>query len=397
MSTTNSYPAQETSHDQIRALYLPADIANDVNRIFEVIRNTDTNAVIIDVKDDLGLLASDLKVPGAKTSSVRNLSKTISVLKKKGIYAIARIVTFKDPERTDLCYKREDGKVWVDRERKKWLNPYLQTTTDYLLDISKRAALLGFDEIQYDYIRFSNTKKGSPMPSYSEIDRRKIINSFLRKATEMLHKLHVKVSVDVFGCIVEGATDSSADLNAAILGQDYVQISKIVDYICPMIYPSHFPNYSMQIPFPDGSPYETVYKFLKLSNKMLQKAKGPHAIVRPYLQAFSATWMKKFVTYTAKEIVAQINATYDSGHQQWALFNFNPNFTYPKLSYEKPEYAVSDIVDKVYVISLDRTLERYSFVSEQLKNANISLKKFSAIDGYTLTFQDVNNKSVIQI
>ena len=124
-----------------------------------------------------------------------------------------------------------------------WLNPYNREVQKYLIKLAKKAIKAGFDEVQYDYIRFSAYK------SLNETDiaenfiiksKVEIINDFLKKATKKVHKHGGKISADVFGCIIPYLFSGWED-NAAVLGQDYEKIAAIVDYICPMVYPSHFP------------------------------------------------------------------------------------------------------------------------------------------------------------
>lgn len=151
-----------------------------------------------------------------------------------------------------------------------------------------------------------------------------IIEKFLRNAKKALQPLNTKISVDVFGCIIEGAVSSKAEANAVVLGQNYINIASIVDYVCPMIYPSHFGVNSMEIKKPDLEPYNVIYKVLKLSEKMLKDAGKPELQqkVRPYLQAFTAKWLKNgYQVYSKEQIEEQIKATTDAGLNQWSLFN----------------------------------------------------------------------------
>lgn len=311
---------------EIRAIYVAANVS-DIQNLIETAKKFCANAVIIDIKNDFGKTTCDLGIIGSETikKPIVDMSEKIQTLKKNGLYTIARIVAFKDFVRNDLCIKNADGSIWIDKEETQWLNPYDEKTKNYLLDISIKTARLGFDEIQYDYIRFSsylndNIELGKLSKIYSKCD---IINIFLADAIKLLHNEKVSVSVDVFGCIIDGATNSLALKNSKILGQDYVKIATIVDYICPMIYPSHFPSKSMGIEKPDLSPYDVIYNALKLSEKMLKNA-GKNkkiAIVRPYLQAFTAKWLKEYQIYSQKQIDEQIKAVYDVGLYQWSLFN----------------------------------------------------------------------------
>lgn len=326
----------ENADAGIRAVYIAANLS-DVSSIINQAKKLRANAVIIDIKDDFGKLTCEMKVPGAqvKNNPISDITEKLKILKKNGCYTIARIVSFKDFVRNDLAIKKLDGSVWRDKEKTEWLNPYNKEVHKYLIDISREAGKLGFDEIQYDYIRFSSyitRDKDIDSKEFDQtISRCDIINDFLKSAQKVLKPLNVKISVDVFGCVIEGAiAPASAAENSAILGQDYVSIADIADYVCPMIYPSHFAPNSMNIAKPDLEPYKVIYRALKLSEEMLKEAGRPdlQQKVRPYLQAFTAKWLKNghYQTYSSKQVQEQINATNDAGLKQWSLFNSSGSY-----------------------------------------------------------------------
>jgi hypothetical protein len=175
-----------------------------------------------------------------------------------------------------------------------------------------------------DYCRF---------PAASDIDaadfgdtggrsRTQAILDFAQMAVDELHPYGVKVSVDVYGTII------NSDVDAQIVGQDYVGLSKIIDVICPMVYPSHYADGSMGLDIPDLLPYDTIYKAMELSNNRLDEIpSGEHrALVRPWLQDFTATWLSNYLTYTGKERGEQIQGAYDAGVSQWLLWDPSNNY-----------------------------------------------------------------------
>lgn len=308
----------------IKSIYVGQ--VDDVVSAVKLAKSFGANAVIIDVKDDLGMVTFDMDVPMIEKAPhcMSNISEKINELKKNGIYTIARIVAFKDRVRNDLSIKSRDGSIYIDKEKNQWLDPYNHKVWEYLIKISEESVKVGFNEIQFDYLRFSSYLKNDY--DNSEINpsqRCKIILQFLKCACSVINKMGANVSVDVFGCIVEGATDTSASKNSSILGQDYIELVKIVDYVCPMIYPSHFPLKSMGIDNPDLDPYDTVYKFIVLSNKMLDSISNKKAVIRPYLQAFTAKWLPVYQKYGRKQVCKQIRAVTDAGLRQWGLFDFS--------------------------------------------------------------------------
>lgn len=327
---TTKKKTEEEKVSELGAIYIASNLS-DVDATMKLARRMKANAVIIDIKDDFGRITCDLGVDKAPKAHrlIKDISKKLQTLKDNGFYTIARIVSLKDSSRRDLCIKNPDKSVWFDKEKMAWLDIYNPAVQDYLLEISKKAVELGFDEIQYDYMRFSTYTPKDDLEQNSNKDKKfqkpsrcEIINEFLKKARDVLHAMGAKMSVDVFGYVIEGAGKTPAEQNSEILGQDYVAILEIADFVCPMIYPSHFEKDSMGIEKPDLEPYKVILKVLEFSNKMIEKAgRGKlKSRVRPYLQAFTAGWLKWHIKYSNKEINEQIQATKDSGLKQWSLF-----------------------------------------------------------------------------
>ncbi|MDR3030900.1 MAG: putative glycoside hydrolase, partial [Holosporales bacterium] len=210
-----------------------------------------------------------------------------------------------------------------------WLNPYDKRSWEYIVNIAKKAAEIGFDEIQFDYVRFSPYKNenivlGNLAKTVSKIE---IINQFFDYAIKELHPLGVKVSVDAFGCIIPETLGNDTKISSANLGQDYISLAKKVDYICPMIYPSHWPIGSLGTKYPDLAPYQIVYNSMKKAIES-SKSSGAKAIIRPWAQAFTASWLqaRAYQKYTKKQINEQIKAVYDVGLIEWSLWNPRANY-----------------------------------------------------------------------
>ena len=310
---------------EIRGIYVGA--SNDILEKLERAKNLNVNAVVIDIKDDFGDVTCDLGDPELQYElHIRNIKKLLADLKAKGIYTIARIVTFKDKSEyliNDFLIKNSDGSTYVDKEKMSWINPYNRAVREYIAKIAIAAAKIGFDEIQFDYIRLSQYKSleatsiGKKLKEKSKIQ---IINEFLDFVVKRLHRLGVKVSADVFGCIIPCSLDQLSSQSSKNIGQDYVAISKRADFICPMIYPSHWPLESLKVKFPDLEPGKVVKRSMSYSNKALgadfQKA-------RPWLQAFSASWLKKgtWQKYKMSQIQEQVDALRKLGIKQFCLWN----------------------------------------------------------------------------
>ncbi|MDD5021536.1 MAG: putative glycoside hydrolase [Endomicrobiaceae bacterium] len=287
--------------------------------IDNLLENTELNAVVIDVKEIDGAIAiRGLNNDLAFSKSVPNPEDYVKLLKEKNIYTIARIVVFRDDtmprKRPDMAVKTPEGKLWEDYRKITWLDPYNQDARDYVLDIAEKTADIGFDEIQFDYIRFpsdGNTKMCRYQVPRSTTTAYLEIVEFLKQAKERLGPKGIKTSVDVFGL----TTTETGDMG---IGQKIVEMTKYIDYVSPMIYPSHYAKGEYGISDPNKEPYRTVYIALQGAKKRIPVEK-----LRPWLQDFSM----KGVKYGPQQIKEQIQACFDSGVETWMLWNASCRYT----------------------------------------------------------------------
>lgn len=315
----------------VKGVYVPAGTAGSgkIDDLMTLAASTEVNAFVIDVKGDNGRISYQMnqemvKKIGANTHTIKDIKSLIKKLKSNKIYLIARIVAFKDPyladKRHDFAIKNKDGTLYQDNNKQHWVNPYNKEVWKYLVGVASQAAKDGFDEIQFDYIRFS-TGEAMKKVDFGEAAKHKskeqIITEFTKYACEKLHPLGVYVSADVYGAIINSAIDSS------IVGQNYQSMARYLDYICPMIYPSHFGEGNYGIKYPDTKPYDLIYKVLtKSEEKLNQLPNGTRrAGVRPWLQDFTANWITHHIEYGPDEVRAQINGVYDAGYGEWMLWN----------------------------------------------------------------------------
>ncbi|MDF2542679.1 MAG: putative rane protein [Herbinix sp.] len=320
-----------------KGIYVTSKVAgaSGMNDLIQLVETTEINAMVIDVKDDYGKITYEMdsklaKETNAITRDIKDMKTLVQTLKDKNIYLIARIVAFKDPhlaeQRQDLAIRNPDGTLFRDNRNECWVNPYKKEVWDYLMDIATRAAAIGFDEIQFDYIRFS-TGKGMSEVDFGEEAKDKtkedIILEFTKYAYERLKPLGVFVSADVYGTII------SSKIDAGLVGQNYIEMAKYLDYICPMIYPSHFGEGNYGIQYPDLEPYQIIKKVLTASKmKLTEIPEGEHrADVRPWLQDFTASWLKNHKVYGADEIKEQIAGVYGAGYSEFILWNAACNYT----------------------------------------------------------------------
>lgn len=323
---------------KVKGIYMTGNtVANTerFNKLIELVNTTELNAVVIDVKDDTGLMTyssslPEVKFTGAnKNARIKDINAVMKILKENNIYAIARIVTFKDRTAGDkyanLAVKNTSGGIWRDRHGMSWLNPYNKDSWNYIVDIAEEAAAKGFNEVQFDYVRFptdGNTKIIDYGGSAAGKSKAEAIAEFLSYGRDRLSKKGVVVSADVFG-LVTTATDDMR------IGQHLESIARSVDVICPMVYPSHYGKGSYGVAEPDFEPYKIVNRSMTIAQERIDAIRDVNrkAVLRPWLQDFTATYLKKYKRYGPAEVRAQIDATYDAGAEEWLLWNAGNYFT----------------------------------------------------------------------
>jgi hypothetical protein len=327
----DSSPLQEP----IRGIYVtaPSTKSPHFNPLFLQVKNSELNAMVIDIKDDHG----NLTFTPPKNSPYFTVSRPyitnprglIQTLEANQIYPIARIVVFKDsvlPASKPNCSFKTSSGIWRNNRGDAFTNPYLKEVWDYNIGMAILAANLGFKEIQFDYVRFPEKfeafeskltyQKGSQYTS-----RIMAITEFVKYAREKLKSYHVKISVDVFG-------NATVIPEAPGIGQNFSNIAQNVDIISAMIYPSHWANNMFGIRKPDLEPFRLVQEYAKIENKRLKALPSP-PISRPWLQDFSAPWLGKgnYKTYGKKEVEDQIRALHSQGINEYLLWNGSSRYT----------------------------------------------------------------------
>ncbi len=328
---------------QIKGIYVSGNRAgsDQLDDLIELCKRTEINAMVIDVKSDHGHLTfavdnNIIKQAGIIPQSVpiKDIRALMARLQENNIYPIGRIVTFKDniirETHPEYMVTKKNGHFYQSNEpgnqKATWLNPYNKEVWEYILNIAREAAAVGFKEIQFDYIRFHEGMYESEIDfGEASIGKNKtqIISEFTKYIVEELHKEGVFVSADVFGAII------TSQLDADTVGQDYVEMARYLDFICPMVYPSHYADGSFGIENPDLDPYQILLGSMLASNMQLKEiGEEEHkAIVRPWLQDFTASWMRHHQVYGPDQIREQIDGVYDAGLDQWLLWNASNRYT----------------------------------------------------------------------
>jgi len=310
-----------------------------MRQILELARTTEINTVIIDVKNAYGDLSykTDVKlakqVGAHKSRTIVDIDKFIKNLKDEGLYTIARIAVFKDDRLAksfdQYALKTIDGKVWRSREKLAWVDPFEKKVHEYVADIALDAASHGFDEINFDYVRF-------PVKSdllYSNIsnkqNRIKAISSFLDTANNRLRSYNVYTSVDTYGyaCWNKGDTN---------IGHTIQSLSKHADYIAPMLYPSGFGAGILGYNNPTDHNFEIINKSIKAG---LKRADVSPNRFRPWLQSFKDYGFDgKF--FRSKEVSQQIKGAEQASCSGWMLWNPSSRFSSKGLQDVRLPYPV---------------------------------------------------------
>jgi hypothetical protein len=285
-----------------------------------LIKNTEINALVIDIKGDRGNVSFESSTPLAaevgaqKIITIKDINSLVSDLHAKGIYVIARIVVFKDDPlasaKPDLAVKTAAGEIWKDKEGLAWPNPFSKMVWDYNINLAVEAARAGFDEIQFDYVRFPDAPGlAYPMPNTEE-NRVGAISGFLTEARKRLIPYNVFLAADIFGYASWNADDTH-------IGQKLENLTEVLDYISLMLYPSGFkfgiPGYRN----PVQHPREIVYISLE---KAKQRTGLPAMRFRPWLQAFQDYAFDRR-SFQDEQIRAQIDAADNFGSDGWMLWN----------------------------------------------------------------------------
>ncbi|WP_373231064.1 putative glycoside hydrolase [Cohnella sp.] len=321
----------------IRAIYVSSYVANSqrIKELIDLVNRTELNAMVLDINS--GILLSSVAhrnntpifAPSTKKSA-NHFRQVIQKLKNHHIYLIARITAFKDPDLASRVpawtLKQKNGTVWRDRSGTAWIDPFRQEAWKYKMDMAEYAAELGFDEVQFDYVRFpENGSKVDAEVTYANPQgwtKSEAIRRFLHRASIRCHKKGIRMSADVFGMVGSLTNDMG-------IGQSWNLIAKEVDVISPMIYPSHYSKGTWGIDNPDLSPGPIITHALRDAAKYNKKLKGKGietAKVRPWLQAFTAGWLDPHQKYGAAQIREQIQAARNAGFNSYMLWNSSSRY-----------------------------------------------------------------------
>src|SRR5712691_12845820 len=312
----------------IKALYVNA-WAFGSSKLWQLVRladETEINAFVIDVKDDTGCLLYPSAVPTAQEiganacTRAKDARARLDTLVAHGIYPIARFVVAKDPllaeHKPEWSVQHRDGGLWRDRIGMAWVDAYNDSVWIYAAQLAREAVKLGFQEVQFDYVRFPDEPRErletavfpARRPGQSQRDAVRAHITFLR---DRIRPLGAPVTFDIFGL----TASATGDLGIGQVWEDFIAVA---DVVLPMVYPSHYYRGAYGFERPNAEPYRVVRMALREALDR-SRPRGSSAEIRPYLQAF--TLGRRLPRYTPFEIREQIRAAEELGITSWVLWN----------------------------------------------------------------------------
>ena len=332
--------------DSVKTIYMTACVAGTTDfrqDLVDLVDETEINSIIIDIKDFSGTISFETDLLGSEGTGCKasNMKGFIEELHAKGIYVIGRITVFQDPLYTkahpELAVKKaSDGSVWKDHKGLSFIEVGAKPYWEYIVDLSKESYAIGFDELNFDYVRFpsdGNMKdiyfpfSESKINANPESGKADALKEFFSYLHDELDELGVKTSADLFGM----TTTNTDDLN---IGQILEYALPYFDFIAPMVYPSHYPKTFHGYADPNDYPYEVIEFSMGTAvdrvNAMKNSSTTPDSIkevlstdqLRPWLQDFDYGG-----DYGPTEVREQIQATYDVGLDSWMLWAPSNRYT----------------------------------------------------------------------
>lgn len=333
-------PVKVVSHiktpEHVKAIYMSSWVAGTPSvreNLIKLIEDTELNAVVIDVKDNTGVLSWE--------GRIRDIDELIEELHAKNIYVIARIAAFQDPayiERNpgSAVTNINTGKIWRDRKGEPWVDTGSVAMWEYLGSLGKETYARGFDELNYDYIRFptDGDLKAMRFPISGErglTDKRTIVRDFYKYLHETFSPLGIPISGDVFGIITTNANETKT------LGQDMGDALLYFDYVAPMVYPSHFYAGTAGYANPAAHPGPIISYSMGGAVAIIESMASSTGMSTSSLAAKLRPWYQDFdmgATYTAEMVRAQITAGEKLNIRSWMLWDPANKYTPSALKVE---------------------------------------------------------------
>ena len=309
----------------VRALYVnrwASQSEKKMRGLIAIADSTEINGLVIDMKDEFGLnfesKDSSVSRYAGRAGHAHRLSALLDTLKAHHILAIARVVVFKDSVTARLApqhvIRKPDGTPWHDKKGLAWVDPYDHDIWEYNTRVAEELAGMGFDEIQFDYIRFPEPYGSLPPQVFKDangVPKPKALAAFLRSACPRIHAQGARCTADIFGMVtsIGGALE---------VGQQWSELAPATDVLLPMVYPSHYPRGAFGVARPNAAPYLIVDSAISSAHRKNIKLGITSPIhVRAWLQAFTLGPPH----YGPAEIAEQKKGVYDAGYDSWVMWS----------------------------------------------------------------------------
>ncbi len=320
---------QETP-EVIKALYMSSWVASSPSlrkKILDTIETTEINALVLDIKDYSGVVSFDINHPlidvlGTDSNRIRDIDAFIEELHRKNIYVIGRITVFQDPllakRKPEYAFRRKDnGAVWKDRKGIAFLDPQKKKVWEYISTLAKESYARGFDEINFDYIRYPSDGNISnlnyALRGKSKVEAMKHFYVFLDQ--ELREKASIPISADFFGL-------AASHESVPGIGQRISDALLHFDAIAPMVYPSHYYAGTYNFKNPAEHPYEIVLREMKAARVVADQLGLPKTALRTWIQDFNLG-----AHYDLKKVRDQLRATKEAGVPSYMVWNPRNRYT----------------------------------------------------------------------
>ena len=315
---------------EVKALYMSSWVGGSKklrDNLVHIIDTTEFNAVVLDIKDYTGKVSfqTDNKAvqeAGSIEERISDIKEFIGELHDKNIYVIGRISSFQDSHlvkiKPEYAVKNKAGAVWKDYKGVSWLDAGAKPVWDYIAAIGDASYEVGFDELNFDYIRFPSDGNmiDIAFPYSQGRVKADVLKEFFAYLDTYFHAKNIPISADLFGM----TTSNNDDLG---IGQILENALVHFDFVAPMVYPSHYPKNFNGYASPASKPYEVIHYAMSKGIHKAEMASTSALKLRPWLQDFSIGG----VTYTPEMVRAQIQATYDVGLTSWMIWNASNRYT----------------------------------------------------------------------
>lgn len=328
-------PKHIKTPEAVRAVYMTSWVAGTPSlrsKLIDFIEHSEINSVVIDIKDATGKISFEIDDPlikemGSSEKRIADIDDLINHLHAKNIYVIGRVSVFQDPyivtKRPNIAVQKKSGGTWHDRKGLAFVDAGAEWYWDYVYHIAKASEQKGFDEINFDYVRYpSDGALSQAVFTYAHgRDKQTVIESFFKYIHEKMQSVPATTSADLFGLTIWAEDDLG-------IGQVLEKAAPYFDYIAPMTYPSHYDSGFQGFKNPAAHPYEVIHDSLQRGIFRMQQINEDPKKLRPWIQDFDLG-----APYGVPEVQAQKKAIYDLGLRSWMSWDASNKYT--KEAYSK--------------------------------------------------------------